>query len=46
MTVVPDRALDLLRRRNRPTAVFAGNDLQALGVYHAARTSICGSPPT
>lgn len=30
-------ALDLLRRRNRPTAVFASNDLQALGVYRAAR---------
>ncbi len=29
--------LDLLRRPDRPTAVFAGNDLQALGVYEAAR---------
>ncbi|NYV74735.1 LacI family DNA-binding transcriptional regulator [Streptomyces sp. UH6] len=29
--------LDLLRRENRPTAVFAGNDLQALGIYEAAR---------
>lgn len=27
----------LLRLKNRPTAVFAGNDLQALGVYEAAR---------
>ncbi|MFD7721013.1 LacI family DNA-binding transcriptional regulator [Streptomyces sp. NPDC059814] len=29
--------LDLLRQADRPTAVFAGNDLQALGVYEAAR---------
>ncbi|MDX3644405.1 LacI family DNA-binding transcriptional regulator [Streptomyces sp. MB09-02B] len=29
--------LDLLRRPDRPTAVFAGNDLQALGLYEAAR---------
>ncbi|MFI9383283.1 LacI family DNA-binding transcriptional regulator [Kutzneria sp. NPDC052558] len=28
---------DLLSRPSRPTAVFAGNDLQALGVYEAAR---------
>jgi DNA-binding LacI/PurR family transcriptional regulator len=27
----------LLRLPNRPTAIFAGNDLQALGVYQAAR---------
>jgi LacI family transcriptional regulator len=27
----------LLRMPNRPTAIFAGNDLQALGVYQAAR---------
>jgi LacI family transcriptional regulator len=27
----------LLRRKDRPTAIFAGNDLQALGVYQAAR---------
>ena len=27
----------LLRRPDRPTAIFAGNDLQALGVYQAAR---------
>ncbi len=29
--------LDLLRSPNRPTAVFTGNDLQALGLYEAAR---------
>ncbi|MEU6223957.1 LacI family DNA-binding transcriptional regulator [Streptomyces sp. NPDC047042] len=29
--------LELLRTPNRPTAVFAGNDLQALGLYEAAR---------
>ncbi|WP_405553469.1 LacI family DNA-binding transcriptional regulator [Streptomyces sp. NBC_01171] len=29
--------LDLLSRPDRPTAVFAGNDLQALGLYEAAR---------
>ncbi|KXK58332.1 hypothetical protein AWW66_30385 [Micromonospora rosaria] len=27
----------LLRRPDRPTAIFASNDLQALGVYQAAR---------
>ena len=27
----------LLRRRGRPTAIITGNDLQALGVYQAAR---------
>jgi LacI family transcriptional regulator len=27
----------LLRRSDRPTAIIAGNDLQALGVYQAAR---------
>ena len=27
----------LLRLEHRPTAIFAGNDLQALGVYEAAR---------
>lgn len=29
--------LELLRGPDRPTAVFAGNDLQALGLYEAAR---------
>ncbi|WP_319019193.1 LacI family DNA-binding transcriptional regulator [Microbispora sitophila] len=30
-------ALDLLNRPERPTAIFTCNDLQALGVYQAAR---------
>jgi DNA-binding LacI/PurR family transcriptional regulator len=30
-------ALDLLNRPHRPTAIFTCNDLQALGVYQAAR---------
>ena len=30
-------ALALLRLKDRPTAIFAGSDLQALGVYQAAR---------
>lgn len=30
-------ALELLDRPQRPTAIFASNDLQALGVYQAAR---------
>lgn len=29
--------LELLRLKDRPTAIFTGNDLQALGVYEAAR---------
>lgn len=33
-----DAALELLSRPVRPTAVFAGNDLQAVGVCRAART--------
>lgn len=32
-----EHALDLLRRPDRPTAIFAGSDLQALGVLEAAR---------
>jgi DNA-binding LacI/PurR family transcriptional regulator len=32
-------ARDLLSRPDRPTAVFASNDLQALGVYQAARAA-------
>jgi DNA-binding LacI/PurR family transcriptional regulator len=32
-----ERGRALLRTANRPTAIFAGNDLQALGVYQAAR---------
>ena len=32
-----DNALDLLRQPNRPTAIFAGSDIQALGVLDAAR---------
>ncbi|WP_433074316.1 LacI family DNA-binding transcriptional regulator [Dactylosporangium sp. CA-052675] len=35
-----DLGLDLLRRPDRPTAVVCGDDLQALGVYEAAR--MCG----
>jgi LacI family xylobiose transport system transcriptional regulator len=30
-------ALEMLRLPDRPTAVFTGNDLQALGLYEAAR---------
>jgi DNA-binding LacI/PurR family transcriptional regulator len=33
-----EAALRLLSRSDRPTAIFAGNDLQAVGVYRAART--------
>lgn len=32
-----DLALDLLRRPEPPTAIICGDDLQALGVYEAAR---------
>jgi DNA-binding LacI/PurR family transcriptional regulator len=32
-------ALELLRRADRPTAIFTCNDLQALGVYQAARAA-------
>lgn len=31
------QAISLLERPNRPTAIFAGSDLQAMGVYEAAR---------
>ncbi len=31
------QAISLLQHPNRPTAIFAGNDLQAMGVYEAAR---------
>ncbi|MEV6328633.1 LacI family DNA-binding transcriptional regulator [Streptomyces sp. NPDC051909] len=34
------RAMELLQLPDRPTAVFAGSDLQALGVMEAAR--VCG----
>jgi LacI family xylobiose transport system transcriptional regulator len=36
--------LDLLSRPDRPTAIFAGNDLQALGLYEAARELGLGIP--
>ncbi len=32
-----EQAMDLLERPDRPTAIFAGSDLQALGVLEAAR---------
>lgn len=32
-----ERAAELLSLRDRPTAIFAGSDLQAVGVYQAAR---------
>ena len=32
-----DRALELLRLPDPPTAIFAGSDMQALGVYQAAK---------
>jgi LacI family transcriptional regulator len=32
-----EKGRQLLRLPDRPTAIFAGNDLQALGVYQAAR---------
>lgn len=31
------QSISLLKRPNRPTAIFAGSDLQAMGVYEAAR---------
>jgi LacI family transcriptional regulator len=32
-----EKGRELLHGKDRPTAIFAGNDLQALGVYQAAR---------
>ena len=32
-----EKGRELLRMTDRPTAILAGNDLQALGVYQAAR---------
>jgi LacI family transcriptional regulator, xylobiose transport system transcriptional regulator len=32
-----EQGLELLRLQNRPTAIFAGSDMQALGLYRAAR---------
>jgi len=32
-----EQGLKLIRLENRPTAIFAGSDLQALGLYRAAR---------
>ncbi|WP_377267972.1 LacI family DNA-binding transcriptional regulator [Peterkaempfera sp. SMS 1(5)a] len=32
-----EHGMDLLRRPNRPTAIFAGSDTQAMGVLRAAR---------
>jgi DNA-binding LacI/PurR family transcriptional regulator len=37
-------ACTLLARRERPTAIFTTNDLQALGVYQAAREQGLGIP--
>ena len=39
-----DRGRALLRLKDRPTAIFAGNDLQALGVYEAARQAAVRVP--
>ena len=39
-------AVALLRRDDRPTAVFAASDTQAVGVIEAARRSTCGCPRT
>lgn len=33
------RAVEMLDRPDRPTAIFAGSDLQALGVFEAARVA-------
>ena len=37
-------ALELLDRRERPTAIFTTNDMQALGVYQAARELVLSVP--
>lgn len=34
-----ERAMEMLSRPDRPTAIFAGSDLQALGVLEAARVA-------
>ncbi len=34
-----ERAMEMLTRPDRPTAIFAGSDLQALGVFEAARVA-------
>ena len=34
------QAMALLENPNRPTAIFAGSDLQAMGVYEAARLAV------
>ena len=39
-------ATGLLRRRDRPTAVFAASDTQALGVLEAAQRPGCACPRT
>jgi LacI family xylobiose transport system transcriptional regulator len=39
-----EQALQLLEREEPPTAIFAGSDLQALGVLEAARTKGIGVP--
>ncbi|GAA1987347.1 LacI family DNA-binding transcriptional regulator [Isoptericola halotolerans] len=39
-----ERGGELLDRARRPTAIFAGSDLQALGVYEAARERGVGIP--
>ncbi|MFC4032140.1 LacI family DNA-binding transcriptional regulator [Streptomyces polygonati] len=39
-----ERALEMLRRADRPTAIFAGSDLQAIGVLEAAGASGLRTP--
>ena len=38
-------AKELLQSQNRPTAIFAGDDAMAVGVYHAAVDFRLTSPP-